>query len=213
MGSRVFDVLGNSMYVVLFLQAVWGAYCIIMVWMRVKQKSFQTEQQQREFISAVEEPLTRGDYNTTIQVCEGDRRALCQLVQLGVENRNLGFGKVKQLVTDGFQRDVLNELDFSLNWVYTMIKTAPMVGLLGTVMGMMGAFQKLSQSRTVQADQLASDIQLALITTACGLTIAVPLIVATASINIRIRKLQEFVTLGLNQFMEILKEALIRHPR
>jgi biopolymer transport protein ExbB/TolQ len=201
------------MYVVLFLQAVWGTYCIIMVWMRVRANSFSSEQMQKEFLDAVDESLSRGDYNSAIQVCDGDRRALCQLVQLGIENRQLGFGKVKQLVTDGFQRNLLNELDFGLNWVYTMIKTAPMVGLLGTVMGMMGAFQKLSQSRTVQADQLASDIQLALITTACGLTIAVPLIVATASINIRIRKLQEFVTHGLNHFMEIFKEALIRHPR
>jgi biopolymer transport protein ExbB/TolQ len=213
MSKQVFEILGNLMYIVLFLQAVWGAYCIVMVWMRVRQKRFQSDEQQKEFLDAIEEPLSRGDYATAQQVCEGDPRALCQLVQLGIENRSLGFGKVKQLITDGFQRDILNELDFGLNWVYTMIKTAPMVGLLGTVMGMMGAFQKLSQSRTVQADQLASDIQLALITTACGLTIAVPLVVATASINIRIRKLQEFVTYGLNQFMEIFKEALIRHPR
>jgi biopolymer transport protein ExbB/TolQ len=118
-----------------------------------------------------------------------------------------------QLIADSFQRDILNELDFNLNWVATMIKTAPMIGLLGTVMGMMGAFLKLSLSRTVQADQLASDIQLALITTACGLTIAVPLIVVTAAVNIRIRKLQEFVAHGLNQFLEIFKEALIRHPK
>lgn len=213
MGSGVFDFLGNMCYVVLFLQAVWGAYCAVMVWMRVRQKRFANEQQQREFVSAIEEPLLRGDYATASQVCEGDPRALCQLVQLGIENRNLGYGKVKQLITDSFQRDILNELDFGLNWIFTMIKTAPMVGLLGTVMGMMGAFQKLSQSRTVQADQLASDIQLALITTACGLTIAIPLITATASINIRIRKLQEFVAIGLNQFMEVFKEALIRHPK
>jgi biopolymer transport protein ExbB/TolQ len=199
--------------VVLFLQAVWGAYCIVLVWMRVRQKSFQSDELQREFLNAVEEPLARGDYGTASQVCEGDQRALCQLVQAGIENRALGFGKAKQLVTDSFQRDILNELDFGLNWVYTMIKTAPMVGLLGTVMGMMGAFAKLSQSRTVEANQLAADINLALITTACGLTIAVPLIVATASINIRIRRLQELVTYGLNQFMEIFKEALIRHPK
>lgn len=213
MGSGVFNFLGNLCYVVLFMQAVWGAYCALMVWSRVRQKRFKSEAQQREFLTAIEEPLLRGDYTTVSQICEGDPRALCQLVQVGVDNRSLGFGKVKQLIADGFQRDILNDLDFNLNWVYAMIKTAPMIGLLGTVMGMMGAFQKLSMSRTVQADQLASDIQLALITTACGLTIAVPLIVATAGVSIRIRKLQEFVTYGLNQFMDIFKEALIRHPK
>jgi biopolymer transport protein ExbB/TolQ len=213
MSADVFNFLGNLCYVVLFMQAVWGAYCAVMVWTRIRQKRFASEQQQEEFLEAIEEPLLRGEYSTVSQICDGDRRALCQLVQVGVENRGLGYAKVKQLIADTFQRDVLNELDFNLNWVFTMIKTAPMIGLLGTVMGMMGAFQKLSMSKTVQADQLASDIQLALITTACGLSIAVPLIVAAAGANNRIRKLQEFVTLGLNQFLEMFKEALIRHPK
>lgn len=213
MGAGVFNFLGNLCYVILFAQAVWGAYCAVMVWARIRQKRFVSEEQQQEFLEAIEEPLLRGEYATVSQICDGDQRALCQLVQVGVENRGLGYAKVKQLIADSFQRDVLNELDFSLNWVSTMIKTAPMIGLLGTVMGMMGAFQKLSLSRTVQADQLASDIQLALITTACGLSIAVPLIVATAGANNRIRKMQEFVTHGLNQFLEIFKEALIRHPK
>jgi hypothetical protein len=79
MGSGVFDLLGNLCYVVLFMQAVWGAYCAVMVLMRVRQKRFATEEQQREFLAAVEEPLLRGEYETVSQICEGDRRALCQL--------------------------------------------------------------------------------------------------------------------------------------
>ena len=70
------------------------------------------------FLEAVEEPLSKGDYDAAAEVCDGDRRATCQLAQLAIENRKIGFGKVKQLVADRFQRDVLQDLEYRLSWVY-----------------------------------------------------------------------------------------------
>ena len=206
--ETIFTWLGNAMYVSLGLIAAWGAYCVIMVWMRVGQKRFRSEQQQMEFLAAIHEPLSEGDFDGANELSAGDRRAMCQLANLAIENRQLGFAKVKQLVADRFQQDVLSDLEHRLDWVNTVIKSAPMVGLLGTVMGMMGAFAKLSASSEVQAQALASDIQFALITTALGLTIAIPLVLATASINIRIKKMEDLVTTGLNQFFEILRDSL-----
>ena len=211
--DTIFWLVGNVIYVILGLVALWGAYCVVMVFTRVKQKQFQSEEQQTVFLEAVEEPLSRGDYESADDVCEGDRRATCQLSQLAIRNRSLGFMKVKKLVADRFQRDVLQDLEYRLSWVYTVIKAAPMIGLLGTVIGMMGAFAKLAvPGKAVDPSQLALDIQFALITTACGLAIAIPLVLATAYINVEIRKMEDLVSYGLNQFLEIFKEATIRHP-
>ncbi len=209
----MFAILGYIIYVCLFLIALWGAFCVVMVWARVKQKKFSNEETQTVFLEALEEPLSSGDYDTAKMICEDDRRAMCQLSQIAVENRQLGYAKVKQLVADRFQRDVLADLENRLSWVYTVIKAAPMVGLLGTVMGMMGAFQKLGSGDTPDPSELANDIMFALITTACGLAIAIPLVLATAFINIRIEKMKDLVSYGLNQFLEIFREALIRHPK
>ena len=209
----MFAILGYIIYVCLFLIALWGAFCVVMVWARVKQKKFTNEETQTVFLEALEEPLSSGDYDTAKMICEDDRRAMCQLSQIAVENRQLGYAKVKQLVADRFQRDVLADLENRLSWVYTVIKAAPMVGLLGTVMGMMGAFQKLGSGDTPDPSELANDIMFALITTACGLAIAIPLVLATAFINIRIEKMKDLVSYGLNQFLEIFREALIRHPK
>lgn len=208
----VFSVLGYIIYFVMFLIALWGAYCVVMVWTRVKQKQFPSEETQTLFLEAIEEPLSRGDYDNASEVCEGDRRAMCQLSQLAILNRKIGYAKVKQLLADRFQRDVLQDLEYRLSWVNTVIKAAPMIGLLGTVLGMMGAFAKLASSKTVEADKLAQDIQFALITTACGLAIAIPLVLATAFINVRIKKMEDLVSYGLNQFLEIFREATIRFP-
>ena len=210
--DTIFFIVGWAIYIVLFLVALWGAYCVVMVFTRVRQKQFQSEERQTEFLEAIEAPLRRGDYEQAHDVCDGDRRATCQLSQLAILNRNLGFVKVKKLVADRFQRDVLQDLEYRLSWVYTVIKAAPMIGLLGTVIGMMGAFAKLAGSEGVDPSQLALDIQFALITTACGLAIAIPLVLATAYINVQIRKMEDLVSYGLNQFLEIFKEATIRFP-
>ncbi len=210
--QTVLLILGNVIYLILFLIALWGAYCVVMVWSRVRQKQFASEEQQSMFLEAIEEPLSKGEYDSATEVCDGDRRATCQLSELAIVNRKLGFAKVKQLIADRFQRDVLQDLEYRLSWVNTVIKAAPMIGLLGTVMGMMGAFYKLGSGDSVDPAALAQDIQFALITTACGLAIAIPLVICTAYINVQIRKMEDLVSYGLNQFLEIFKEAIIRYP-
>ncbi len=205
---NVFGLLGNVMYVVLALIALWGGFCVVMVWMRVSQKRFRSEDAQADWLDAIAEPVGKGDFEEAEQMCEGDPRALPQLAALAVANRKLGYSKVRQLIVDRFQRDVLADLEYRLSWVNTVIKSAPMVGLLGTVMGMMGAFEKLgSGGSSVRPDQLATDIMLALITTASGLAIAIPLILCTAYINIQISKMEDLVAAGLSRFLEIFKEA------
>ena len=211
--EQVFTILGNAIYFVMFLIAMWGAYCVVMVFARVRQKQFNNEEQQSLFLEAVEQPLAAGDYDAAAAVCEGDRRATCQLAQLAIDNRKLSYKKVQQLVTDRFQRDVLQDLEYRLSWVYTVIKSAPMIGLLGTVLGMMAAFSKLADPNAkVVVSELAQDIQFALITTACGLAIAIPLVLCTAYINVAIRKMEDLVQYGLSQFLEVFKESRVRFP-
>ena len=78
---------------------------------------------------------------------------------------------------------------------------------------MMAAFAKLGDpNATVVVSELAQDIQFALITTACGLAIAIPLVLCTAYINVAIRKMEDLVQYGLNQFLEVFKESRVRFP-
>ena len=100
---------------------------------------------------------------------------------------------------------MLADLEYRLSWVSAVIKTAPMVGLFGTVLGMMGAFSQLAGAEHPEPNALASNIMLALITTACGLAIAIPLVLSMASINVRIRKMEDLIGAGLAQFFETFK--------
>jgi biopolymer transport protein ExbB/TolQ len=143
--------------------------------------------------------------------CEGDRRAIAQLTALAVANRQLEVTQIQELLVDRFQRDVLADLEHRVGWINNVIKTAPMLGLLGTVLGMMAAFGKLAASQSVKPDQLAEDISFALITTAVGLAVAIPGTVCVAGVNVRIRKLEDQVGGGLVRLLDIM--AAIQHPR
>ncbi len=206
----VYNMIGDSTYGALAIVALWGLYCIVIVWTRVSQKRFKNEDTQDAFMDDVEQMLVAGDFDGVTEYCDGDTRAIPQMVAMAVKNRGEGFKRAKQIMLDRFQRDVMSDLEYRLAWVSTAIKTAPMIGLFGTVFGMMGAFKTLASSASVEPSALAGDIQVALITTACGLAIAIPLMILTANINIKIAKMEDLVGSGLTRFFEAFKTGLAR---
>ncbi|MBN2216397.1 MAG: MotA/TolQ/ExbB proton channel family protein [Pirellulales bacterium] len=203
--QQIMAFANNSIYFALGIVALWGAFCVIVVWRRVGQTRFRNEEEQEEFLDAIDEHIGARDFEKATEMCDQDDRAMSQLALLAVTNRDMGYRKIRTLITDRFQRDVLADLEYRLSWVYTVIKTAPMLGLLGTVMGMMGAFANLASGQKVDTVKLADDISFALITTACGLAIAIPLVLCTAFINVRIRKLEDLVGVGMTRLLETIK--------
>lgn len=206
--SALMGYLANLIYFVLAAIALWGAFCVVLVWNRVARQRFKNEDQQNEFLNEVETALANKDFDGANSACEGDPRALPQLTSVALQNRAIGHNKIKHLVMDRFQRDVVSDIEQWLSWVNTVIKSAPMVGLFGTVLGMMGAFGKLAvPGANPSPDVLAKDISVALVTTASGLAIAIPLVLLTASINIRIRKMEDLVVSGVGRVLDALREA------
>jgi biopolymer transport protein ExbB/TolQ len=211
-------VSGYAIYGAQALTALWGAFCAAMVYMRVGQKSFPTEEAQVEFLNNLQKPLQAGDFTTAAQMCEGDPRVVPQLASMAIAHRKEGYKNVRQMILDRFQRDLMADLDYRVSWISTVIKSAPMLGLFGTVVGMMLAFYKLANPTSasdaaVSPSSLASDISLALITTAVGLLIAIPLIVALNGVNIQIKSLEDLGTSGLSRFLDMFRTGLEKNPK
>jgi biopolymer transport protein ExbB/TolQ len=185
--------------------AIWGAFNLILVWLRVGTTRFRSEDELDAFIEAIEEPIAAKRYDEAIALCGEDRRAMPQLALYAIMNRDQGAERVERQLAERFQLDVMSDIDYRLSWVSTVIKSAPMIGLLGTVTGMMGAFSNLSTGTKVDTGQMAEDIMFALITTALGLAIAVPLLLVREGVNVRIRKMEDLVTAGVSQLLEVLR--------
>ncbi|WP_319469787.1 MotA/TolQ/ExbB proton channel family protein [uncultured Pseudodesulfovibrio sp.] len=74
--------------------------------------------------------------------------------------------------------EALHALNHRLDFLSTVATTAPLMGLLGTVLGMINAFSRLSAAGDVDISMLAGGIWQALLTTAAGLSIAIPTLLA-----------------------------------
>ncbi len=202
------DWVNNSVYLFQAIVALWGLYCVIVVWSRTGSMKFRNYDEQNQFMDVLGEPLARGDFDAAAQICSGDQRAVCQMGLLALVNRKMGLKKARALVLDTFQRDVISDIEHRLTGVSMAIKTEPMLGLLGTVLGMMQAFGKLAGAESVKPEQLAEDISFALITTAVGLAVSIPYMFLLAKINVRIKKMEELVGVGISRFFDLFQAGL-----
>jgi biopolymer transport protein ExbB len=115
-----------------------------------------------------QQKLTRND---ALRLCEENASPMATVFSHGIRKWGKPSVEVEQAIIDGGERQVslLRKHLRVLNGVATV---TPLIGLLGTVCGMILAFDEIATSGT--ADKLGSDIGLALVTTAAGLTIAIP---------------------------------------
>jgi biopolymer transport protein ExbB len=194
--------LGDACYGFLALNFFWGLFNVIIAFRRVWQLSFKNRQQQQAFMDELVPLLDAGQYPQAAERCSEDRRALPQLAHVAILNRNIGFDALRQSLSEILTQDVLGELEYRTGWIATTIKSGPLLGLFGTVLGMMAAFGRIGLGEKVQPHQIANEISIALICTAMGLATAIPFNFLLAAINIRIRRLQESLASGLVQVLE-----------
>jgi biopolymer transport protein ExbB/TolQ len=206
--NDIAKLMGDACYVFLAINFLWGLYNIIVGFRRVKELSFSNHEEQAEFMDQVLEPLKAGQYDAVVSLCNEDVRALPQLVELAVQGRGLGYDQMRQVVTEVLQRDVMGDLEYRTNWVATTIKCGPLLGLFGTVLGMMAAFGRIGTGEKVQPSQIADEISIALICTAMGLGTAIPFNLLLASMTARIRRFQDALGAGLARALDVLKKNM-----
>ena len=90
---------------------------------------------------------------------------------------DLGREKIEDAIADFAINENRGNMT-GINYVSLVAQAAPMLGLLGTVIGMVGAFGKLSATGSADPAQLAGDISVALLTTMWGLITAIPALLA-----------------------------------
>ena len=206
------DQLAYSCYGFLALNFLWGLYCVILLWRRIIRLRFNTEQEQVAFLDELQGHLQAGSYDTAEEMCQSSERALPQLALSVIANRNMAYEELRQMVAELLQRDVLAVLEYKLSWIATVIKSGPLLGLFGTVLGMMAAFGRIGTGEKVQPSQIAHEISIALICTAMGLATAIPFSYILASLNIRVRNLQEMLSSGLTRFLEYYNKHISSGP-
>jgi biopolymer transport protein ExbB len=210
----IIDKFGNVIYFALACLAVWGVYNAILTYRNLGKKGLTGEQalnlmtRVRDLITA--RPAKPGAFEEAIKVCQEPaywHSALAQLISVALKNRDKGIMKVKSILVMEFHTEVIANMETRLASISTIVRMGPLLGLLGTVASMIGAFGRIGSSEKVNANALAADISLALWATGAGLLIATPNMILGNDIHAKLRRLRDRTERQLQDFMEILEQV------
>ena len=130
----------------------------------------------RHFVSRFLKLLKDGKLNarSALKLCEENPSPIASVFAHGVRKWGKPSVEVEQAIIDGGERQ-LSQLRKHLRVINGVATVAPLMGLLGTVIGMIQAFNEIANSSAMgKAEELAVGIAMALLTTAFGLGIAIP---------------------------------------
>jgi len=113
------------------------------------------------------------DYKAAGDYCRRHPGPFTELVHTMIENRYAPYDELKEILGDTGRRQLLG-LQRGLGALATIVGGAPLLGLLGTVLGMINIFKAVATGGSGINETLATGISQALITTATGLIIAIP---------------------------------------
>jgi biopolymer transport protein ExbB len=127
-----------------------------------------------EFLSGVLALVRRQSYAEAISRCEEGHGPVVSVVRTAIYKRHLPPAELREVVREIAQLEIPN-LEANISLLGTIGYAAPLLGLLGTVLGMISAFEQINRTNgTASVGELSQGIYLALITTAAGLVVAIP---------------------------------------
>ncbi len=160
---------GPVIWVILFTSAVAVAVFVERVLHYHRARINSTE-----FLNGVRNVLKRGNVVEALSICDATPGPVARLVKTAILNRDHGRERVRESLDDAGLAEV-PRLEEKLNLLATIAQIAPLLGLLGTVLGFINMFTKMTAAGLhANVGELSEGIWQALICTAAGLAVAIP---------------------------------------
>jgi len=186
-------VLGSIIALAIILERLWTLWRI-----RLNISQFAQE----VFLS-----LERGQFQKALERCDKVRHPIADVFKLGILNRTLKREEIESMMEREGDEQV-QYLERYLGALLIIIGVEPMLGFLGTIVGLIQAFmawEQLGSNITVSA--LAAGIYQAMITTAAGLIVAIPAFILYHLIFGKIRAYAQEITYYGNELIDILTKG------
>ena len=143
-----------------------------------------------EFLNGVRNVLRRDNVVEAISICDATPGPVARLVKTAILNRDNGRDRVRESLEEAGLVEV-PRLEEKLNLLATIAQLAPLLGLFGTVIGLMGTFQDIQHAGpTAHAGDLSAGVWKALICCAAGLAVSIP---AHAAYNYLVSRVNSIV--------------------
>lgn len=126
----------------------------------------------RDLLDQVKGSLKTGDLASTKDLCARTKGPIASIFAQGLIRTDFGLDAVQTSI-ENYGASEMGKMEKGLTWISLFIALAPMFGFMGTVLGMIGAFDSIEGVGEIQIDKIAGDIKVALLTTVAGLIVAV----------------------------------------
>ena len=177
------QVAGESMHHILmqkFLEGGWGWMLPILLCLviglavaieRILFLSLSTINS-KKLIANVEEALKKGGIEAAKEVCRNTRGPIASIYYQGLDRYDQGLDSVEKAVVS-YGSVQTGQMESGLSWIGLFIALSPMLGFMGTVVGMIDAFDAIQAAGDISPTLVAGGIKVALLTTLMGLIAAV----------------------------------------
>lgn len=125
-----------------------------------------------KLLNKVEAALETGGVEKAKEVCKNTRGPVAGIFYQGLDRYNEGLEVVEKSIV-GYGSVLMGRLESGLSWIALFIALAPMLGFMGTVIGMIQAFDDIAAAGDISPTIVASGIKVALLTTVFGLIVAI----------------------------------------
>jgi biopolymer transport protein ExbB len=143
----------------------------------------------------------RPDVDRGLEFCRSQKAPVAAIYRAGLSRLSRGLEAVEKAIEDAGGREV-DKMKRSLRPLSSIANIATLLGLLGTVYGLITAFGAAAQQTVGKAQMLAEGIYVALVTTAAGLTVAIPTLVLYLWFCARVDKIVDSIDAEMTDFVE-----------
>jgi biopolymer transport protein ExbB len=157
----------------------------------------------KKLLGGIEDNVKNGNYEAAKELCRNTRGPVASIFYQGLDRMDQGLENVEKAVTSygGVQ---MARLENNLTWIGLFIALAPSFGFLGTVVGMVQAFDDIEVAGDISPTVVAGGMKVALLTTIFGLIVAIILQIFYNYILTKIESLVDQMEDGSISFMDIL---------
>ena len=126
----------------------------------------------KKLVADVDEALSSGGVEAAKEICRNSKGPVASIFYQGLDRVDEGVENAEKAVVSygGVQMGLLEK---NVSWLSLFIALAPMLGFMGTVIGMIGAFDAIAQANDISPGVVAVGIKVALLTTVFGLVVAI----------------------------------------
>lgn len=163
----------------------------------------------KNFMNRIRDYISEGNINAAIDLCRRTDSPVARMVEKGIERIGRPMGDIQTSIENVANVEVA-KLEAGLPWLASISGGAPMIGFLGTVVGMVQVFIGMSanQSGAIELSQLSAGMYVAMVTTVGGLIVGIPAYFAHNYLVARIEKLIFRMEATTIAFMDILNQPV-----